>query len=60
MQYTVHAAEGVGLLLALHLLNKEAALPATALVGIDNHALIMGLQKYKHTNGQWAVDRARN
>jgi hypothetical protein len=29
-------------------------------VGIDNHALIMGLQKCKHANGQWAVDRARD
>jgi ribonuclease HI len=57
--YTVHAAEGVGLMLALHLLYREPVLTEQVSIGIDNQALITGMLRYKHGAGQQAVDRAR-
>jgi hypothetical protein len=37
--YTVHAAEGVGLMLALHLLYREPRLTPQVSIGVDNQAI---------------------
>jgi ribonuclease HI len=60
LHYTVHAAESVGLLLATHLLETEAELPRNEVsIGIDNHALLKGANRYRHAYGQWATDEFR-
>jgi hypothetical protein len=57
--YTVHAAEGIGLDLALHLIHHKPAPTVRTSIGIDNQALIAGMHRYKHGADQWPVDRAR-
>jgi hypothetical protein len=44
LHYTVHIAEGVGLILALHLIYREPAPMAQTSIGIDNQALIAGMR----------------
>jgi ribonuclease HI len=56
MHYTVHAAEGVGIILAAHLLRTEPRVPRLASIGVDNQAVILGCRRYRHGRGQWAVD----
>jgi hypothetical protein len=57
--YTVHAAEGVGLMLALHLLHREPRLTPQVSIGVDNQAIITGMTRYKHGAGQAAINCAR-
>jgi hypothetical protein len=47
----VHAAEGVDIVLATHLMRAEAQ----ALRQVDNQAIILGCRRYRHGRGQWAV-----
>jgi ribonuclease HI len=57
--YTVHSAEGVGLVLALHLIHREPAPTPQTSIGIDNQVLIAGMRRYRHGAGQIPVDYAR-
>jgi hypothetical protein len=54
MHYTVHAAEGVGIVLAAHLIRTEPRVPLRASIGVDNQAIILGCRRYRHDRGQWA------
>jgi hypothetical protein len=44
--YTVHIAEGVGLMLATHLLHMEPLVLTCASIGINNQAVILGCRQY--------------
>jgi hypothetical protein len=46
MHYTVHAAEGVGIILVAHLIRMEPNAPHRVSIGVDNQAVIMGCQRY--------------
>jgi ribonuclease HI len=59
MHYTVHAAEGVGIILAAHLIRTEPNAPRRVSIGVDNQAVIMGCHRYRHGRGQWAIDTFR-
>jgi ribonuclease HI len=59
MHYTVHAAEGVGIVLAAHLIRMETQGIRRASIGVDNQAVILGCRRYRHGRGQWAVDLFR-
>jgi ribonuclease HI len=56
IHYTVHAAEGVGIVLAAHLVQTEPHPPRRISIGVDNQAVILGCQRYRHGRGQWAID----
>jgi ribonuclease HI len=59
-RYTVHSAETVGLLLAIHLLRTEPHPPTHTSIGVDNQAAILGCTRFRHGRGQWAVDILRD
>jgi ribonuclease HI len=59
LHYTVHAAEGVGIVLAAHLIRTEMQAPRQVSIGVDNQAIILGCRRYRHGRGQWAVDLFR-
>jgi ribonuclease HI len=59
LHYTVHAAKGVGIVLAAHLIQTEARAPHRVSIGVDNQAIILGCRRYRHGRGQWAVDLFR-
>jgi ribonuclease HI len=54
--YTVHTAEAVGIVMAAHLLLTEHQAPARTSIGVDNQAVLLGCKRYKHGQGQWAID----
>jgi ribonuclease HI len=56
LHYTVHAAEGVGIVLAAHLIRTETQIPRAVSFGVDNQAIILGCRQYRHGRGQWAID----
>jgi ribonuclease HI len=57
LEHTVYEAEGVGLLLGLHLLNGlSRRLPQTTILGTDSQAIIQALSNQKSHAGQYILD----
>ena len=57
LEHTVYKAEGVGLVMGLHLLNGlTRQLMQTTILGIDNQAIIKALGNQKSHVGQYILD----
>ena len=61
LEHTVYEAEGVGLLMGLHLLNGPSCeLTQTTVLGTDNQVVIKALGNQKLHTGQYILDAIHN